>query len=189
MHTTRWALGSGPHLQGLWADETGERGGAAPRLVAKRPVFGRWSAEEGAGVWIRAPVLGCGLGKPCVACWGPACGASSGCSRAPLQPVIPGPLQGVGLGGPPAGLVPRVRLLLRLHPPGAAGGLKPLPQGATCCGRRAATPTHSRPGRRAPVSLGDFESICGNSSAPSMASLSEGALFPPSSLIGWISDF
>ena len=189
MHTSRWALGSGPHPHGLWADETGARGETAPRLVAERPVFrqtecrgGSWGVDESACAGLWAAEAPCGL-------LGTRLRSLLRVQQGALAARYPGPLQGVGLDGPPAGVVPRARLLLRLHPPGAAGGLKPLPQGATCCGRRAATPTHSRPGRRAPVSLGDFESICGNSSAPSTASLSEGALFPPSSLIDWISDF
>ena len=130
-----------------------------------------------------------GSGKPRVACWGPACRVSSGCSRTPLHRVIPGPLHwGWGSGGPPAVVVPRVRLL-KLHPPGAAGNLEPLPQGVTCCGGRAGPPSPTHVLVTGPVSLGDFESICDDSSERCTASLSEGALFPTSSLIDLISDF
>lgn len=179
-----------PTSWGLWADETGKRGEAAPRLVAERHMFGQTSAEEGAGMWIREAVLGRGLREALCGLLGTRLQSLLRVRQDPLAARYPGPPpQGVGLAGPPAAVVPRVRLLLRLHPPGAAGDLKPLPQGATCCGRRAATPTHSRPGHRAPVSLGDFESVCGNSSARCRTSLSEGALFPTSSLVDWISDF
>ena len=106
MHTSRWALGSGPHPHGLWADETGARGETAPRLVAERPVFrqtecrgGSWGVDESACAGLWAAEAPCGL-------LGTRLRSLLRVQQGALAAVIPGPSRAWGSVAPQRGLSP-----------------------------------------------------------------------------------